>query len=60
MTIEDIDLHTLEPQQGNKGAFRMTALDRSEMSEGWIYTFKKKDNTFFKIQVDRFNNRTLF
>ena len=30
MTLEKIDLNTSETQQGNKGTFRMTALDRKE------------------------------
>lgn len=58
MTIEDINLNTSETQQGNKGTFRMTALDRQEHSN-WLYTFKKDDDTFFRIQVDRFGNRTI-
>jgi len=58
MTLEDIDLSTSETQQGNKGTFRMTALDRQEHNN-WLYTFKNEDGTFFIIKVDRFNNKTI-
>ena len=58
MTLEKIDLNTSETQQGNKGTFRMTALDRGEYNN-WLYTFKNDDSTFFRIKVDRFNNRTI-
>tara|TARA_R110002012_G_scaffold34040_1_gene98841 strand:+ start:214 stop:396 length:183 start_codon:yes stop_codon:yes gene_type:complete len=58
MTLKDIDLSTSETQQGNKGTFRMTAIDRGEYGN-WLYTFKNEKNTFFKVQVDRFNNRYL-
>ena len=58
MTLEDIDLSTSETQQGNKGTFRMTALDRKEHNN-WLYTFKNEDDTFFRIKVDRFGNRKI-
>lgn len=58
MTLEDIDLNTSKTQQGNKGTFRMTALDRQEYNN-WLYTFKNEDGTFFRIQLDRFGNRTI-
>jgi hypothetical protein len=58
MTLEDIDLNTSETQQGNKGIFRMTALDRQEHNN-WLYTFKNEDGTFFRIKLDRFGLRTI-
>ena len=67
MTLEDIDLSTSEIQQGNKGTFRMTALDRQYTQDfngynvplDWLYTFKNDDGTFFRIKVDRFGNRKI-
>ena len=58
MKLEDIDLNTSETQKGNKGTFRMTALDRREYGN-WLYTFKNDDGTFFRIKVDRFGNRKI-
>ena len=58
MTLEDIKLDTLQPQQGNKGMFRMSALDIGDYGD-WVYTFKNEDGSFFKMAVAPLGNRKI-